>query len=160
MFLAHMKPGAAASPPSALTERFVFVVSGTIELRHENETGVIEASHGADGWAYMPMGWEGSLASKGGAHLVVYERIFAKAEVSGLLFVFVVCVFLFVVRVCSLSLARAHNQNNALTQTLTKNPKQKGPAVLLPRHGGGERAAAGGARGLPPAQAAAPDVGV
>jgi (S)-ureidoglycine aminohydrolase len=81
MFLAHMKPGGAAAPPSALTERFVFVVSGAIELRHENETGVVEAAHGADGWAYMPMGWEGSLTSKRGAHLVVYERIFAKAEV-------------------------------------------------------------------------------
>ncbi|KIZ01559.1 hypothetical protein MNEG_6401 [Monoraphidium neglectum] len=80
MYLVDMAPGSAAPPKTPITERFMLVLTGQLEIDVNDNEVEVSSNH----YAYLPPASEEYLSqtvtSEGGAKLLVYERIFAKAE--------------------------------------------------------------------------------
>lgn len=66
-YFAHLEPGGSASP--TLYERFVFVLSGTVELAFEGARTLTEWDY-----AYLPAGAEAAFSANAPATLCVFER--------------------------------------------------------------------------------------
>lgn len=80
MYLTDMAPGSEAAAKTPITERFMLVLQGQLEIEVNGE----EVAVPADSYAYLPPASEEFLSqtvtSKGGAMMLVLDRIFAKAE--------------------------------------------------------------------------------
>ncbi|GBF96850.1 (S)-ureidoglycine aminohydrolase [Raphidocelis subcapitata] len=80
MYLADMGPGSTVAGKSPITERFMLVLEGSIEIDVNDREVLV----GANEYAYLPPSSEEymsqSATAKDGAKMLVFERIFGKAE--------------------------------------------------------------------------------
>ena len=75
-YLAQLQPGGEGTPPLPGVERFVFVLSGKLEITTETETFALESS----GYAYLPTGKPHLLRASEPTRLNVFERRFLQTE--------------------------------------------------------------------------------
>lgn len=69
-YLAHMEANSASGEPPAGVERFIYVVSGKVELVSSGQSSNLQD----DDFAFLPAGTAHGLRSKQGAVLNVYEK--------------------------------------------------------------------------------------
>lgn len=71
-FTAEMPPGALASAPPPDIQRFVFVLSGAVEVQAGGQTHRLEES----GYAFLPAGLGHTLRAEDSARVAVFEKRF------------------------------------------------------------------------------------
>ncbi|WIA10945.1 hypothetical protein OEZ85_011108 [Tetradesmus obliquus] len=74
MYLVQMKQDSKASQLDPKVERFVFMVEGNVQVKHDGKAIDLAAND----YAYFPPGSNDTLTSAKGAGLCVFERVYSK----------------------------------------------------------------------------------
>jgi (S)-ureidoglycine aminohydrolase len=73
-YLAHLEDGGQSGPSQPGVERFIFVLDGTVELKTERRSHLLESRN--QGYALLPAGPHHPVVARGAARLNIFERYY------------------------------------------------------------------------------------
>jgi (S)-ureidoglycine aminohydrolase len=73
-YLAHLEDGGQSGPSQPGVERFIFVLDGTVELKTERRSHLLESRN--QGYALLPAGTHHTVVARGAARLNIFERYY------------------------------------------------------------------------------------